>query len=59
MPFNNDADNAYLERLLKTALNSWDPASQGVGLLVMADCLDWGLGAVLRPKSIGIGLLRP
>ena len=25
MSFNNDADNAYLEILLKTALNSWDP----------------------------------
>jgi hypothetical protein len=26
MPFNNDADNAYLDILLKTALNSWDPS---------------------------------
>jgi hypothetical protein len=26
MPFNNDADNAYLDQQLKTALDNWDPA---------------------------------
>lgn len=26
MPFNNDADNAYLDLQLKRALDNWDPA---------------------------------
>lgn len=26
MPFNNDADNAYLDQQLKTALDNWDAA---------------------------------
>lgn len=51
MPFNNDADNAYLELLLKTALNSWDPSKPRRWLARYGGLPGLGIGSGVTAKE--------